>query len=239
MHLRSFNKAAQKLEVRRLPLSTGCIAQPNTGEVHVDVDDCCGEDSEMHMDIDSDTTETDCSENGCVGSDDDEQDENVVAESDSDDDMIDAGEEASDIDVPDWARWIWRMMVLYWIAIMDGEDDHAYELEDQFRVYGRKKGLDYMFFLLRTQTVRFQLTALADHKDLDITVILETGALNNRKAEDRCILELLGEHIQLQNREDVRRRAGLVEWKLIENDWEAICENRGITAKSYREDARL
>ncbi|KAL7274087.1 hypothetical protein RUND412_003033 [Rhizina undulata] len=206
-----------KLDVRSLPRST---AKPKTGEDHEDSDEWCEDNSEMETD--SDETVTDCSENGCVSEDGDEHDKNdLPSDADNELEMI---EDEGNSDIPEWARWIWRMMVLYWIAVdQDGAEDHAYELQDQFRVYGRKKGLDYMFFLLRTQTVRFQLTALAAHKDLDITINREAGALNKREVKDKCILELLGEHIELRNREDVRRRAGLVEWKLIENDWEAIC----------------
>ncbi|KAL7266347.1 hypothetical protein RUND412_011107, partial [Rhizina undulata] len=59
--------------------------------------------------------------NGCRSNDEDEQDENDVAESDADKEMI-QGEDARD--VPDWARWIWMVIVLYWIAIEDGEDDY-------------------------------------------------------------------------------------------------------------------
>ncbi|KAL7269766.1 hypothetical protein RUND412_007551 [Rhizina undulata] len=104
-------------------------------------------------------------------------------------------------DIPDWARWIWRMMVLYWIAVdQDGAADHT-----SFVSTSEKEGLNYIIFLLRTQAVRFQLTTLAAHKDLDITMNRETGALNKREVEDKCILELLGEHIELRNREDVCR----------------------------------
>ncbi|KAL7274088.1 hypothetical protein RUND412_003034 [Rhizina undulata] len=228
----SLNKVVQQLEVRGLPsLST---TPPHSGEEHEAADVECGDGFEKETD--SDETDTDCSENGCGGNDEDEQDENDATESDTDKETIE-GEEEKVGDIPNWARWIWRMMVLYWIAVVDGEDDHAFDLQDQFRMYGKKKGIDYKFFLLRTQTVKFQLTTLKARKDL--TVNLETGALSKPEVEDKCILELLGEHIELRNREDVRRRAGLVEWKLIENDWEAICENRGITAKSQGDNSNF
>ncbi|KAL7274086.1 hypothetical protein RUND412_003032 [Rhizina undulata] len=135
-------------------------------------------------------------------------DANYVADADKE---IIEGEED---EIPDWARWIWRTMVLYWIAVVDGEDDHVhFQITGPVPCVRPEKGLNYKFFLLRTQTVKFQLTTIKACDDL--TVNLRTGALSKREEEDKCILELLGEHIELKNREDVRRRAGLANWKLV------------------------
>ncbi|KAL7274089.1 hypothetical protein RUND412_003035 [Rhizina undulata] len=128
--------------------------------------------------------------------------------------------------VPNWARYIWRMMVLYWLAVAEDMREQAWEYEDRFRSYGIKKGLDLRFFLLRTQDVKFQLANNAFGDELSVD--RKTGALSAREVEDKFILELLGEHIELIRREDLRRRLGLSEWRVILNDWEAIVENRGI-----------
>ncbi|KAL7275197.1 hypothetical protein RUND412_001874 [Rhizina undulata] len=81
-----------------------------------------------------------------------------------------------------------------------------------------------IFLPLGTQTVKFQLINAMNADQLVINQ--DTGTLSvPPDAEDEFIVELLGEHIDLLARQNMRQRLGLWGYSLIMNDWETLPSN--------------